>query len=133
MLGFVLAAVFLAALIYLCRRIYVQGSCSNVTAALTCTCAMASVLMPAAFIHDHFIYLAIYGAVAVAVSWGLAWVYSARHRAATALAHGGSGTTTTTAPQAESWAALAHVMIGVGSGFLQGIAFALVVYAAGQI
>lgn len=133
MIGFVLAAVFLAALVYLCRHIYVQGSCSSVTAALTTTCAMASVLMPAAFIHDNFIYLAIFGAVAVAVSWGLAWIYSARHRAATALAHGGSGTTTTTAPQAESGAALAHVLIGVGSGFLQGIAFALVVYATGQI
>lgn len=133
MIGFVLSAAFLAALVYLCRHIYVQGSHSNVTTALTCTCAMASVLMPAAFIHDNFIYLAIYGAVAVAMSWGLAWVHSARHRAATALAHGGSGTTLNATAQAESSAALAHVLKGVGSGFLQGIAFALVVYAAGQI
>lgn len=133
MIGFVLSAAFLAALVYLCRRIYVQGSCSNVTAALTCTCAMASVLMPAAFLHDNFIYLMIFGACAVAVSWGLAWVHYTRHHAATALAHGGSGTTTTATAQAESSAALAHVLKGVGSGFLQGIAFALVVYATGQI
>lgn len=133
MIGFVLAAVFLAALVFLCRRIYVQGSSSNVTAALTCTCAAASVVIPALFIHDNFIYLAIFGAVAVAMSWGLAWVHSARYRAATALARGGSGTTLNATAQAESSAALAHVLKGVGSGFLQGIAFALVVYAAGQI
>jgi len=133
MIGFVLAAVFLAALVFLCRRIYVQGSSSNVTAALTCTFAAGAVVMPAFALRDHFIYLMIFGAVAVAMSWYLAWVYSARHRAATALARGGSGTTLNATAQAESSAALAHVLKGVGSGFLQGIAFALVVYAAGHI
>lgn len=135
MMGIVLSAVFLAAVVYLCRRAYVRGSHSALTSALACTCAMASVLMPAmgARTTSDIIYLATGGAVGVVVSWLLAWVHSTRGRAATALVHGGSGTTTTAAPQAESWAALAHVMIGVGSGFLQGIAFALVVYAAGQL
>lgn len=133
MIGFVLAAVFLAALIYLCRWVYISGRYSNTTSALACTCAAGAVVMPAFALRDHFIYLMIFGAVAVAMSWYLAWVYSAHHRAATALARGGSGTTLNATAQAESSAALAHVLKGVGSGFLQGIAFALVVYAAGQI
>lgn len=135
MIGFVLSAAFLAAVVYLCRRAYVRGSHSALTSALACTCAMASVLMPAmgARTTSNIIYLVTGGAVAVAMSWGLAWVHSARYRAATALARGGSGTTLNATAQAESSAALAHVLKGVGSGFLQGIAFALVVYATGHI
>ena len=135
MMGIVLSAAFLAALVYLCRRAYVRGSHSALTSALACTCAMASVLMPAMGVRttSGIIYLVTGGAVGVVVSWSLAWVHSTRRRAATALDHGGSGTTTVATAQAESSAALAHVLVGVGAGFLQGIAFALVVYAAGQI
>ena len=127
MMGIVLSAVFLAALVYLCRRSYVRGSHNALSSALACTCAMASVLIPAAGVHttSGIIYLVTGGAVGVAVSWSLAWVHSTRGRALASVP--GSDN------QAESSAVLAHVLQGVGAGFLQGIAFALVVYAAGQI
>ena len=127
MMGIVLSAVFLAALVYLCRRSYVRGSRSALTSALACTCAMASVLMPAmgARTTSNIIYLVTGGAVAVAMSWGLAWVHSARGRAFASVSDSDN--------QAASSAALAHVLQGVGAGFLQGIAFALMVYTAGQI
>lgn len=127
MMGIVLSAAFLAALVYLCRRIYVQGSSSNVTAALTCTCAMASVLMSAMGVHTtiDIIYLVTGGAVSVVVSWSLAWVHSTRGRAFASVSDSDN--------QSASSAVLAHVLQGVGAGFLQGIAFALMVYATGQI
>lgn len=127
MMGIVLSAVLLVALIYLCRRAYVRGSHSALTSALACTCAMASVLMPAmgARTTSDIIYLVTGGAVAVAVSWSLAWVHSTRGRAFASVSDSDT--------QAASSAALAHVLQGVGAGFLQGTAFALVVYAAGQI
>ena len=126
MMGIVLSAAFLAALVYLCRRIYVQGSSSNVTAALTCTCAMASVLMPAMGARtttSDIIYLVTGGAVAVVMSWSLAWVHSTRGRAFASVPGSDS--------QSASSVTLSHVLQGVGAGFLQGIAFALWVSAVG--
>lgn len=127
MMGIVLSAAFLAALVYLCRRAYVRGSSSNLASALACTCAMASVLMPAMDAHTtiDIIYAVTGGAVAVVVSWSLAWVHSTRGRAFASVSDSDN--------QATSSAVLPHVLQGVGSGFLQGIAFALMVYAAGQI
>lgn len=123
MMGIVLSAAFLAALVYLCRRAYVRGSHSALTSALACTCAMASVLMPAmgARTTSDIIYLVTGGAIAVVVSWSLAWVHSTRGRAFASV----SGSDN----QAESSAVLAHVLQGVGAGFLSGIAWALWVYA----
>lgn len=123
MMGIVLSAVLLVALIYLCRRAYVRGSHSALTSALACTCAMASVLMPAMGAHtaSDIIYLLTGGAVGVVVSWSLAWVHSTRGRALASVP--GSDN------QAASSAVLAHVLQGVGTGFLSGIAWALWVYA----
>ena len=123
MMGIVLSAVLLAALIYLCRRAYVRGIHSALTSALACTCAMASVLMPAMGAHtaSDIIYLVTGGAVGVVVSWSLAWVHSTRGRALASVSDSDN--------QAESSAVLAHVLQGVGTGFLSGIAWALWVYA----
>lgn len=125
MMGVVLSAAFLAAVVYLCRRAYVRGSHSALTSALACTCAMASVLMPAAGVHttSDIIYLVTGGAVAVVVSWSLAWVHSTRGRAFASVPGSDS--------QSASSVTLSHVLQGVGAGFLQGIAFALWVSAVG--
>ena len=122
-MGIVLSAVFLAAVVYLCRRAYVCGSHSALTSALACTCAMASVLMPAmgAGTTSDIIYLVTGGAVGVVVSWSLAWVHSTRGRALASVSDSDN--------QAESSAVLAHVLQGVGTGFLSGIAWSLWVYA----
>lgn len=128
MMGVVLSAAFLAAVVYLCRRAYVRGSHSALTSALACTCAMASVLMPAMGARtttSDIIYLVTGGAVAVVVSWSLAWVHSTRGRAFASVSDPDS--------QSASSVTLSHVLQGVGAGFLQGIAFALMVYATGQV
>ena len=128
MMGVVLSAAFLAAVVYLCRRAYVRGSHSALTSALACTCAMASVLMPAMGARtttttSDIIYLVTGGAVAVVVSWSLAWVHSTRGRAFASVPGSDS--------QSASSVTLSHVLQGVGAGFLQGIAFALWVSAMG--
>lgn len=126
MMGVVLSAAFLAAVVYLCRRAYVRGSHSALTSALACTCAMASVLMHAMGARtttSDIIYLVTGGAVAVVVSWSLAWVHSTRGRAFASVPGSDS--------QSASSVTLSHVLQGVGAGFLQGIAFALWVSAVG--
>lgn len=128
MMGIVLSAAFLAAVVYLCRCSYVRGSHSALTSALACTCAMASVLMPAMGVHttaSGIIYLVTGGAVAAVLSWSLAWVHSTRGRAFASVPDSDT--------QAASSAVLAHVLKGVGAGFLSGIAWALYVYAVFQL